>query len=296
MNLSSGLIRLVIVGLVLLIGSAYWRGWQRLRRSGTPLATPARLSLLINSLLLILLATLPPLYTLSHSLLYVRALQKIMVAMVAAPMFWLACPLHVILRGLAFERRQHFMRWLAPTSWGGRLTHVLGQPALAWLFYVCAIVIWHDSAVVDWSMRAPLRHYLTLMVLFVAALLYWVQITGTGLYTKAKLPGWMLFVYAVGVEIPNMTAGVTIAYSSAPLYNHYAALHTARGTSVIDDQMISGGLVWFMGSVVFFSSAVMIVNRLFKANKGDGADHHPDWDSEERMIAPGLEHRLDEKR
>ena len=296
MNFPIGLIRLVIVGLVLFLGSAYWRGWQRLRRSGAPLATGTRLSLLINSLLLILVVTLPPFYTLSHSLLYVRALQKIMVAMVAAPMFWLACPVHVILRGLAFARRQQLMRWLAPTSWGGQLTHVLGQPALAWLFYVCAIVIWHDSAVVNWTMSTPARHYLTLAVLLTAALLYWVQITGTGLYTKAKLPGWMLFVYAVGVEIPNMTAGVTIAYSSAPLYQHYATLHTAQGTSVIEDQMLSGGLVWFMGSVVFFSSAVMIVNRLFKANKGDEADHLPDWDSEERMIAPGLEHRLDEKR
>ena len=103
----------------------------------------------------------------------------------------------------------------------------------------------------------------------------------------------MLFAYAVGVEIPNMTAGVTIAYSSKALYSHYAAL---RGTDVIADQMLSGGLVWFMGSVIFFSSAVIIVNRLFKRNKGDGPDHLPEWDSEERMIAPGLEHRLDEKR
>lgn len=296
MNFSIGLIRLVIVGLVLLIGTLYWRGWQRLRRSGAPLATGQRLSLLINSLLLILLATLPPLYTLSHSLLYVRALQKIMVAMVAAPLFWLACPVQVILRGLSFAWRQKILVWLRPDRWGGRLTQALGQPALAWLFYVCAIVIWHDSTLVDWSMSAPSRHYLLLTVLLAAALLYWVQITGTGLNTRSKLPGWLLFVYAVGVEIPNMTAGVTIAYSSAPLYTHYAASHAVRGTSVLDDQMVSGGLVWFMGSIVFFSSAVMIVNRLFKANKGDGAYHHPDWDSEERMIAPGLEHRLDEKR
>lgn len=296
MNFSIALIRLVIVGLVLFIGSAYWRGWQQLRHSGAPLATSARLSLLIISLLLILLATLPPLYNLSHSLLYVRALQKIMVAMVAAPMFWLACPVHVILRGLTFARRQQIMRWLAPARWGGQLMQWLGQPALVWLFYVAAIVIWHDSAVANWTMSAPARHYFTLTVLWVAALLYWVQIIGTGLYTRWKLPGWMLFIYAVGVEIPNMTAGVTIAYSSAPLYNYYVTRHAARGTNVLDDQMMSGGLVWFMGSVVFFSSAVMIVNRLFKANKGDEADHLPDWDSEERMIAPGLEHRLDEKR
>jgi len=119
MNFSIGLMRLVIVGLIVLIGTLYWRGWQRLRRSGAPLATGARLSLLVNSLLLFLLATLPPLYTLSHSLLYARALQKIMVAMVAAPLFWLACPVHVILCGLSFAWRQQILVWLRPARWAG---------------------------------------------------------------------------------------------------------------------------------------------------------------------------------
>lgn len=296
MFITEWIVWLIVLGLVLLIGLAYGRGWQRLRQRAAPLATGARLSLLINSLLLILLATWPPIYHGSHQWLYVRALQKIMVAMLAAPLFWLACPVHIILHGLTLARRRQIMGWWQAGTWGGQTIGLLRRPAVAWMLYVCALVIWHDSVVVDWSMSAPPRHYLTLTILLLAALLYWVQITGTGLYQRTTLPGWMLFAYAVGVEIPNMTAGVTIAYSSKALYSHYAALHATRGTDVIADQMLSGGLVWFMGSVIFFSSAVIIVNRLFKRNKGDGPDHLPEWDSEERMIAPGLEHRLDEKR
>ncbi|MCB0064535.1 MAG: cytochrome c oxidase assembly protein, partial [Caldilineaceae bacterium] len=136
----------------------------------------------------------------------------------------------------------------------------------------------------------------TLGFMFAAALLYWVHIVGTGLKLRTALPGWVLFIYAVGVEIPNMAAGITIAYSSTPLYEHYIATHERLNIDLIADQIMAGGLVWFMGSVVFFCSAVLIVNRLFLRHGSSTPEYHPDWDSEERMIAPGLEHRLEEKR
>ena len=163
------------------------------------------------------------------------------------------------------------------------------------MLYVAAIVIWHDVAVVNWTMADQSRHYLTLGLIFGAALLYWVHIVGTGFHLQRALPGWVLFVYAVGVEIPNMTAGITIAYSSVPLYAHYMAAHAQPGSLMIEDQIMAGGLVWFMGSIVFFFSAVMIVNRLFVRHGSNTPEHFPDWDSDERMIAPGLEHRLTKK-
>jgi hypothetical protein len=106
----------------------------------------------------------------------------------------------------------------------------------------------------------------------------------------------VLFGYVVGVEIPNMATGMTIAYAGTPFYGYYAAVDTlaASGLSNIEDQMLSGGLIWFTGSFVFFSSAVLVVNRLFRRHKGDSPQPFPDWDSDERMIAPGLEHRLKE--
>jgi len=290
------LIRLVILAFLLGVGGLYWRGWRRLRRVGSPLARPMRLSFLVSALLLLLLATFPPIYGLSHELLYARAVQKIMVAMVAAPLFWLACPLQLILRGLPVAWQRRFMHGLRADTTSGSVLRAMTAPGVAWMVYVTAIVIWHDSAVINWTMATPSRHYVTLGLIFGAALLYWVHIVGTGFHLRRALPGWMLFVYAVGVEIPNMTAGITIAYSSVPLYSHYVATHVGQRFSVLDDQVMAGGLVWFMGSIVFFFSAVMIVNRLFVRHGSNTPEHFPDWDSDERMIAPGLEHRLDDKR
>jgi len=287
------------VGLLLVLGGVGWlylRGWRRLRRSGSPLGSFTRLALFLSGSILLLAALFPPLYNLSHQFLYIRAIQKILVAMVAAPLLWLACPAHLVLRGSSFSMRRRIFRLLRNDSHSGQIIRHATSTGIAWITYVAAIVIWHDSHVVNWTMTGTSRHYLTLILIFGAALLYWVHIVGTGFRLRRALPGWVLFAYAVGVEIPNMTAGITIAYSSSPLYTHYAEAAAKLGTDAINaaisDQIMAGGLVWFMGSVVFFFSAVMLINRLFHRYGSNAPEHFPDWDSEERMIAPGLEHRL----
>jgi cytochrome c oxidase assembly factor CtaG len=149
-------------------------------------------------------------------------------------------------------------------------------------------------------MRQDWRHHLALWGLLGAALLYWWHVVGTGPRIHQRLPTWVFFAYLIGADIPNMASGVTIAFSQQPVYAYYAAIHAATsnpfGLSVIDDQIIGGGLVWCIGSFIYFGSAVLVMRKLFKDNHGDSPYHFPNWDSDERMIAPGLEHRVTEKR
>jgi len=110
------------------------------------------------------------------------------------------------------------------------------------------------------------------------------------------LPVWVFFAYLVGADIPNMVSGVTISFTGHPIYSYYVAAHNngnSFGLDVIKDQIIAGGLVWFTGSMVYFGSAVLVMGKLFKH---DTPRPFPDWDADERMIAPGLEHRLADKR
>ncbi|MCB0182984.1 MAG: cytochrome c oxidase assembly protein, partial [Caldilineaceae bacterium] len=277
-------------------GWVYLRGWHRLHRAGAPLGSPIRPLLLLGSTALVLVAFFPPFYEGSHQVLYLRAIQKILVAMLAAPLFWLATPVHISLRGLPYRWRRFFIHAIRADTRSGSMIRIGSAMGTTWLLYVAAIVIWHDSKVVNWTMAGTNRHFLTLTFMFAAALLYWVHIVGTGLRLRYALPVWVIFAYAVGVEIPNMTAGITIAYSSIPLYAHYTAIAKITGADIFDAQVLAGGLVWFMGSIVFFFSAVMVVNRIFVRHGSTTPQYHPEWDSEERMIAPGLEHRLNEKR
>lgn len=276
----------------------YLRGWRRWRHVDAGLASPRRLLALSLSTLLILIAFFPPLDLVSRQLLFVRSLQKIALAFWAAPLFWLAAPFHLASLGLPFVWRQQMRNWLHPNHPFGKILRAITQPAVTWLTFVCAIVMWHDAVVVNWIMAHGAMHLLSMLLLWGAALLYWGHLVGTGPRLRKALPGWVLFAYVVGVEIPNMATGMTIAYSATPFYTYYATMHklTSAGISVIQDQMISGGLIWFTGSFVFFPSAVLILNRLFHQHEGGSPQHFPDWDADERMIAPGLEHRLKEQR
>src|SRR5690554_1919584 len=86
----------VLVGLAI----SYGVGWRRLHRAMPALATPLRLFAFIVALSALGLALVWPLPDWSNYLLAMRSLQKALICMIAAPFFWLACPIHVIGWGL----------------------------------------------------------------------------------------------------------------------------------------------------------------------------------------------------
>lgn len=277
----------------------YWRGWQRLRRGQMALATLTRLFAFALSLLLIVIVMLSPLYAWSGYSLFARSGQKVLTAMWAPPLLWLSCPLHIILWGLPTERRRQISSRIFRPGRQTPLLRTLTQASTSWLLYLSAFVLWHDPILVNWVMAHPPLHVLAICLLWSAALLYWRHIVDTRPRTHVRLPGWIYFAYVVGVEVPNMVMGMTLAYNALPIYTYYATHHASTGAalsfSAQQDQMLSGGLIWIMGSITYFSGGVFVLNRLFRRHHGESPHHFPNWDSEERMIAPGLEHRLHEK-
>jgi cytochrome c oxidase assembly factor CtaG len=129
-----------------------------------------------------------------------------------------------------------------------------------------------------------------------AALLFWQQITRMGPRRYTTASPFARFAMLVGVEVPNIIAGITIAFRSTPLYSFYAAQETeaiARGAAM-SQQTVSGALVWVFGSLVYIVSIVLVVNEIFRREGVNRAEPPAGWDSDERFIAPGLEGRLKE--
>ena len=61
---------------------------------------------------------------------------------------------------------------------------------------------------------------------------------------------------------------------------------------MLNDQVLAGGTLWVVGSLVYISSIVLVVNRLFERHGTGRPEHLPNWDADDRMIMPGLEHRV----
>ena len=276
----------------------YARGWRRLRNVDPGLANRLRLVVFVIASTAFAAALVAPVHALSGQLLSMRALQKLLLCMMAAPLLWLACPAHVMTWGLPSRWRRAVTRSVLRRSAQGRLIRRLTHPLIAWLAFVSVFLLWHDPAVVDRTFDNGWLHVATAWALFLAALLFWWHVVGTGPRIHAALPLWMGIVYLLAVEIPNMAAGVTVAFTSTPLYSHYVTAHAALAgiprlpLGIMEDQMMAGALVWVTGSLVYISSIITIVYRVLAQHDIHQPEPFANWDAHERMIAPGLEHRV----
>ncbi|MEZ4557041.1 MAG: cytochrome c oxidase assembly protein [Caldilineaceae bacterium] len=115
------------------------------------------------------------------------------------------------------------------------------------MLFVSVFLLWHDPTMVGLSLRNNLLHVTSLWLLLAAALIYWRQIVGAGAPPGTGLgstmSGWAAAAYLLAAEIPNMMAGVSIAFIATPLYRHYVdAQHQwPAAQTVQEDQMIAGG-------------------------------------------------------
>ncbi len=261
MDATNWLWQVIPLGLLAAGSVVYGRGWRRARRMGLRLAGSGRLLACTLGLLLLIAPHAAPLYGLSNQLLLARSVQKIFVCMLAPPLLWLAAPVHFFLLGLPADWR----RAIVHTFWrnqGFRRTFcTITNPGATWLFFVAAFLIWHDASFVEYVAPRAALHHAALWVLFAAALLYWWHVVKTSPRLHPRLAGWVIFFYLIGVEIPNIASGITIAFVSYPIYTFYALAHAAPGypfaLSMMNDQVIAGGLIWVFGSMVYFFSAIM---------------------------------------
>jgi cytochrome c oxidase assembly factor CtaG len=286
------------VGILTIFGLAlYVRGWMRLRRRGSGLATVYRLLVFVFAAFLVGVAFLSPLNTLNREYLFMRELQVVVVCLLAPPAYFISCAYDMMLAGLPTSARRSLNRTLQESAAIGGVLHKATPFWFVWLLFLSLFLIWHDPGFANWMLARPVVHTFGLVILATAALLFWWHLVGTGPRLHASLPAWIFALALVPVEIANMATGVSIAFADKPLYDHYAAAAaaaTAAGVprlNILEDQALGGAMLWVAGSFIYISAIILLVNRLFQAHDGT-PEPHPNWDDDDRMIMPGLEHRV----
>jgi cytochrome c oxidase assembly factor CtaG len=282
----------LIVGLVV----AYVVGWRRLHRAMPMLARRLRLVAFCCAALALTLGLVWPFPSLGNELLAMRSLQNVSIAFVAVPLLWLSVPVQTIVWGLRGRPRRGLVN-LYRVPWLRSSMQHLSQPLVTWFIYLSAFLFWHDASFAGNLLGPHIAHTLAPWVLLMAALLFWWPIVDTGPRFNRAFPLWLLIVYVLSVEIANMVAGITIAFSIAPLYPYYPAVraHLSADTlpwSQVTDQIAGGAIIWVGGSIVYFSTIVFILLRLFRSEGSSVPQPMPNWDDDAKFIAPGLEHRV----
>ncbi|MFZ1753119.1 MAG: cytochrome c oxidase assembly protein [Caldilineaceae bacterium] len=278
------------------VGLLYARGWRRMRGVSTP-GIAARRGLAFGlGWLLLVIVFFSPLFALRTELLLARAIQQILLGLLAAPLLWLGAPIQTLRWGLPRPLRRASTRLLHGQ---GRLTQSLvaaTRPAAIWLLTFCSFLIWADPSFLQWSVTDSLRYAASLWLFLLVYLLFWMHVVKSGpRLHRALHPGIAFFYVLFGGEIPNMTVGVTLAFKETLIYPLYAAGSSVFSLAPLLDQRISGCTIWVLGSVIYVSICLAILGQVFR-NEDAPASLPMDWEATQRTIAPGLEHRVSGRR
>ncbi|MCA9868230.1 MAG: cytochrome c oxidase assembly protein [Anaerolineales bacterium] len=279
-------------------GVLFLLGWRKLRRiSGSArgarsLGAAWRPVAYISGLLVIGLALMSPIDVLGQQLFFMHMIQHLLLIMVAPVLLLLPNPMPFLLWGLPARARlaagSALNLVLHKQSTIGRLLRRATSPAIVWFSMIVFIIGWHDPNTYDAALQNELVHDLEHVTMFVAGMLFWWTVIGAGprLNKNMSLPAKIAFVIAA--VPPNMALGAALAFSQEPIYSFYVDMPRLWGMSVLDDQRLSGIIMWIPGSMMYLIAALVLLFRLLS---GEGTktprndEPHP---SDEALAASGV--------
>jgi len=286
--------RFEILIVLLPLGILYTLGWRRLRQRGAKIATRARLTSYWAGLIILGTALMSPIDYLGGQLFFMHMLQHLLTMMVAAPLLWLADPFPFMLWGLPKRARALVAGQFREGAPVRTVLAYLTAPLAAWLIFLSVYLGWHEPVLYNLALRRSWVHDLQHVTFFLAAMLYWWHVIGAAPKIHSRFPIWGRIGYLMGTIPPNMFAGVAIAFSSTVIYSYYESIPQIWGVTTMQDQMLGGVIMWIPGSMMLLIAALILLATQFE--KGEHPVHVPDWDADEAMVAPGLEHRVIQNR
>lgn len=285
----------IAAALLLVVLATYFTGRARL----APQDRPARyqVAVFVLGFVCLWLAFASPLAELKFHYLYARTLQQALAGIVAPPLLlhgrWLDMLWHLV---PADRQNMLRTRWRGPSLWWMSLRWATG-PGPVWLLTVGLFALWHDSATVNWLMERPRWANASLTPFWAAFMMFWWHAMAAPPHLHRPLPVWLRFVFLiVGGEVANMITGVTLAFRQEATYSYYLSANSLERLTAVQDQMISGGIIWVTGSFIYIGVAVALLGQVLVRRRFEPHVPPRDWQTATLLtIAPGLEDRVGEQ-
>jgi len=286
----------VIIPLVLL-GTLFLVGWRRLRARGRnvgrhSLGATWRPVSYIAGLLVIALALLSPFDTLVQQLFFTHMIQHLLLIMIAPPLLLLPNPMPFLLWGLPDRLRLSagsiINSLVHKQSPAGRALRWLTRPVIIWFIFVVTVIGWHDPSLYNAALRSEWVHDLEHLTMFGAGMLFWWTVTGAGPRLNKNMSRLAKIAFILAVIPPNMALGIVLAFSQQPIYAFYSDMPRLWGISALDDQRISGVIMWIPGNMMYFLAALAIVFMILSGEGRKPAAREADWADSDALAAPGI--------
>jgi putative membrane protein len=242
----------------------------------------------LGGLAVLWVALMSPIDVLSGQFFFMHMIQHLLLVMIAPPLLLIANPMPIMIWGLPAGLRLEFGRLLRPDAAFRRALRALTSPGLVWLYFVAALVGWHDPGAYNATLQSELVHDLEHLSFFGTAMLFWWHIIGAAPRIHKRLSPGVRLGYVISVIPPNMLTGVAISFASEPIYTYYTTVPRLWGMTVLQDQMLGGILMWIPGSMMYLVAALVLVAQVIRAEEGRQPLPDPGQVVDAVMIAPDL--------
>jgi putative membrane protein len=217
-----------------------------------------------GGLLLALLAIVSPLRYWSGIYIWVRALQDLVLAIVAPGLIVVGAPWSALARSVG--RRQIGQR--APDSpAAGPRRPAAGPRQPWWLRWPLATVVafnvvwlgWHLPALFDKVPVSAVVAALEYVLYLGAGILFWLQLIGSRPWTPTA-PPMRRIALLVGTVAADTILGMVLVFGSGVFYRYYGnSWHHVM--TVVDDQQLAGAVLWMGVLPPMISAAVAVLVR-----------------------------------
>jgi cytochrome c oxidase assembly factor CtaG len=224
-------------------------------------------------LLIVLLALVSPVGYWSGIYIWVRALQDILLGVVAPPLIVLGAPWLVLWRGLgrgsglgaARDEGPSSPRWL---SWPVAVTALF---SLVW----CG---WYVPALYDAGVHHPVVLAAQVVSYLGVGVLFWLQLIGSRPFSPRFGPLYRVMLIAATV-VTSTVLGMVLGFGANVIYPAYRGVGDHRLFSVAGDQQLAGAELWVLVLLPYVIAGVALLVRWLN-------------DEESRALTLGLDRML----
>jgi cytochrome c oxidase assembly factor CtaG len=212
----------------------------------------------VAGLVVLVVALVSPIHTLSSELLWVHMVQHVLLVVVAAPLVVLGAPLVPMTLALPMPWRRRIRSWARARLVRGAGS-VLQRPITAWVVSVAALWAWHVPPLYDLAVGNQVVHALEHLSFVATAVLFW-----WAAFRPAPAGGLagglqVLFVFAAGVQ--SGALGALLTFAGTPLYGPYVHTAMSWGLTPLQDQQLAGLIMWIPAGLVYFVAAAALFVR-----------------------------------
>jgi cytochrome c oxidase assembly factor CtaG len=247
----------VPVTLALVLAAAlYARGWYRLRRAHDSALHTSHLAFFMTGVFALWIAIGSPLEAFNEELLSMHMTQHLLLMAVAPPLILLGAPVQPILHGFPTGMVRGVLgpiaRW-PPVRW---ITHALTEPWLGWLAATTAFIAWHLPPAFELAVRSEGWHEVEHASFFLTSLLFWWPVVQPW-PSVARWPRWSMLPYLFLGMLANDALSAFLTFCPRVLYPSYGS-SLKFAISPLEDQALSGALMWAFGTFVYMVPAVLL--------------------------------------